>query len=147
MEFCADASCLGQAGDHIDCVRVVDALQALPVGAARIVGVSIEVDRQVADVRFHDVDGQTDPQCNAQPNRIFVRFVRVAFGVNQDGSGHGGGQDHNRVLTKWEPANHGSPVNPRIGHEQNAANRPHGKDRPVPPAIDLSDKDLREQDK
>ena len=147
MELCADASSLGQARDHIDRVGSIDRLQALPVGAARIVGVSIEVDREVADVCFHDVDGQADPQCHAQPNRIFVRFVRVAFGVNQDGSGHGGGQDHDRVLAEWEPPDHGSPVDPRIGHEQNAANRPYCKDRPVPSAIDLGDKDLREQDK
>ena len=75
-----------------------------------------------------------------------MRLDRVAFGVNQDSSGHGGGQDHDRVLTEGEPANHGSPVDPCIGHKQNASNRPHSKDRPVPSAIDLGDKDLREQD-
>ena len=133
---------LGQAGDHVDCVRVVDALQALPVGAARVVRIRIEPDRQVADVRLHDVDGQADPQGYAQPDRVLVCLDRVTFRVDQDRSRHGGGEDHDRVLAEGEPPHHRRPVDPRVGHEGDAAHGPHGEDRPVPPAIDFRDGDL-----
>ena len=133
---------LGEACDHVDRVRVVHALQALPVGAARVVRIGVEVDRQVADVRLHDVDGQADPQGHAQPDRILVRLDEVAFRVHQDRARHGGGEDHDRVLAEREPPHHGRPVDPRVGHEGDATHGPHGEDRPVPPPIDFRDGDL-----
>ena len=133
---------LGQADDHVDGVRVVDTLQALPVGAARVVCIRVEVDRQVADVGLHDVDGQADPQGHAQPDRVLVCLDGVAFRVDQDRARHGGGEDHDRVLTEGEPAHHGCPVDPRVGHEGDAADGPHGEDGPVPPAVNFRDGDL-----
>ena len=142
VQLGAHAPGLGQARDHVDRVRVVDALQALPVGAARVVRIRVEVDRQVADVGLHDVDGQADPQGHAQPDRVLVCLDRVALRVHQDRSRHGGGEDHDCVLAEREPAHHRRPVDPRVGHEGDAANGPHGEDRPVPPAIDFRDDDL-----
>ena len=133
---------LGQADNHVDRVRIVDALQALPVGAARVVRIRVEVDRQVADVGLHDVDGQPDPQGHAQPDRILVRLDRVALRVHQHRARHGGGEDHDRVLAEREPAHHRGPVDPGVWHESDAADGPHGEDRPVPPAIDFRDGDL-----
>lgn len=133
---------LGQADNHVDRVRVVDALQALPVGAARVVRICVEVDRQVADVGLHDVDGQSDPQRHTQPDRVLVRLNGVAFRVHQDRARHGGGEDHDRVLAKREPPNHRRPMDPRVGHEGDASHGPHGEDRPVPPPIDFRDDDL-----
>ena len=121
-------------------------LQALPVRSARVVGVRVEVDRQVADVGLHDVDGQADPQGHAQPYRVLVGLGGVALGVDEDGAGHGGGEDHDRVLAEGEPAHHRGAVNPRVGHEGDAADGPHGEDRPVPPPVDLGDDDLGGQD-
>ena len=133
---------LGQACDHVDRVRVVHALQALPVGAARVVRIRVEVDRQVTDVRLHDVDGQANPQGHAQPDRVLVRLDRVAFRVHQHRARHGGSQDHDRVLAEREPAHHRRPMDPRVGHEGDATHGPHGEDRPVPPPIDFRDGDL-----
>ena len=133
---------LGQARDHVDRVRVVDALQALPVGAARVVRIRVEVDRQVADVRLHDVDGQADPQGHTQPDRVLVGLDGVALRVHQDRARHGGGEDHDRVLAEGEPAHHGRPMDPRVGHEGDAAHGPHGEDRPVPPPVNLRDGNL-----
>ena len=133
---------LGQACDHVNRVRVVDALQALPVGATRVVRIRVEPDRQVADVRLHDVDGQADPQGHAQPDRVLVRLDRVALRVHQHRARHGGGEDHDRVLAEREPSHHGCPVDPRVGHEGDATHGPHGEDRPVPPAVNLRDGDL-----
>ena len=142
VQLGGDAARLGQAGDHVDRVRVVDALQALPVGAARVVRIRVKPDRQVADVGLHDVDGQADPQGHAQPDRVLVRLDGVALRVHQDRARHGGGEDHDRVLAEREPSHHGRPVEPRVGHEGDAADGPHGKDRPVPPPIDFRDGDL-----
>ena len=142
VQLSGDTARLGQAGDHVDRVRVVHALQALPVGAACVVRIRVEPDRQVTDVRLHDVDGQADPQGHAQPDRVLVRLDRVAFRVHQHRARHGGGEDHDRVLAEGEPSNHGRPVDPRVGHEGDAAHGPHGEDRPVPPAVNLRDDDL-----
>ena len=133
---------LGQACDHVDRVRVVDTLQALPVGAARVVRIRVEPDRQVANVRLHDVDGQANPQGHTQPDRVLVRLDRVALRVHQHRARHGGGQDHDRVLAEREPPHHRRPVDPRVGHEGDATHGPHGEDRPVPPPVNLRDDDL-----
>ena len=133
---------LGQARNHVDRVRVVDALQALPVSTARVVRIRVEVNRQVADVRLHDVDSQADPQGHTQPDRVLVRLDRVTLRVHQDRARHCGGQDHDRVLAERKPAHHRRPVDPRVGHEGDAAHGPHGEDRPVPPPIDFRDGDL-----
>ena len=142
VQLGAHAPGLGQARDHVDRVRVVDALQALPVSTARVVRIRVEPDRQVADVRLHDVDGQADPQGYAQPDRVLVCLDGVALRVDQDRARHGGGEDHDRVLAEGEPPHHRRPVDPRVGHEGDAAHGPHGEDRPVPPAIDFRDGDL-----
>ena len=142
VQLGGDAARLGQACDHVDRVRVVHALQALPVGAARVVRIRVEPDRQVADVRLHDVDGQADPQGHAQPDRVLVRLDRVALCVDQDRARHGGGEDHDRVLAEREPPHHRRPVDPCVGHEGDATHGPYGEDRPVPPPIDFRDDDL-----
>ena len=61
VQLGAHAPGLGQARDHVDRVRVVHALQALPVGTARVVRIRVKPDRQVTDVGLHDVDRQADP--------------------------------------------------------------------------------------
>ena len=145
VEVGGDAARLGQSGDHVDGVGVVDLFEALPVGTARVVRIRVDIDRQVADVRLHDVDGQADPQGNAQPDRILVRFDGVALRVDQDRARHGGGQDHDRVLTEREPPHHRGPVDPRVGHQGDAAHGPHDEDRPVPSPVDFRDDDLGRQ--
>ena len=142
VQLSGDTACLGQACDHVDGVRIVHAFQALPVGAARVIRIRIDIDRQVADVGLHDVDGQADPQGHAQPDRVFMRLDGVAFRVHQHRARHGGGEDHDRVLAEREPPHHRRPVDPRVGHEGDAAHGPHGEDRPVPPAVDLRDGNL-----
>ena len=142
VQLRGDAARLRQAGDHIDGVGVVDALQALPVRAARVVRIRIEIDHQVADIRLHNVDGQTDPQCNAQPDRVLVSLDGVAFRVYQDRARHGGRQDHDRVLTKREPPHHRGPVNPRVGHQGDTADGPHREDGPIPAPVNFRDDDL-----
>ena len=66
----------------------------------------------------------------------------VALRVDQDRARHGGGEDHDRVLAEREPPDHGRPMDPRVGHEGDAAHGPRGEDRPVPPPIDFRDGDL-----
>ena len=145
VEVGGNAARLRQACDHVDGVGVVDALQALPVGAARVIRIRIDIDRQVADVRLHDVDGQADPQGHAQPNRVLVSLDGVAFRVDQNRARHGGGEDHDRVLTEREPPHHRGPVDPRVGHQGDAAHGPHGDNRPVPSPVDFRDDDLGRQ--
>ena len=144
---CADSGCdvtgFGQAWDHGDRPRLVDRLEALPIGCALVVGVRLEVDGEVSDVRLHDVHGEADPQRHAEPDRVAVGFAGVAFAVEEQEARHCGGCDHDGEFTEGEPADHWDAVPDDVGGDRDAADRPEGENRPVPPTIDLCNEDLR----
>ena len=145
MEFGGHAPGFRKARDHIESVRVIDMLQALPICSARIVGVRVEIDGEVTDIGFHDVDCKTDPECHTQPNSVFVRLLWIFLRIDKDSSGHCCSKDHDGVFAEWEPTDHWCAVNPRIGHKRNATDRPDNEDCPVPPPVDLSNKHLSDE--